>query len=410
LTDKTTKRVWLVGSNLFFTLGMLAALGPTLPEIARNTGSSLADAGILFTALFLGAVPAQLVSGWLNDKYGSKPVLAVGLVVMSIGFLGATLSPTLPIAVAFMLFGGLGDGALIVAGNVMVAQTFATKSASALNLMNVFYGVGAIAGPALVGLTISVWQTSLPPLWLISLLMALLLIGVAGLPGKRVVEPKAEDNTELTTAPAVPQRPFFLSPVLWIMSIVLFLYVAVEVGMGGWASEYMQQSTNLVPETAAFVASAFYVALTGGRLIGAWVGNRMQGTQLLLACVTVSVAGALFMLLSVGNTPVSIFSIMLLGLALGPVYPTVMAVVTQRFSTSAGVAASIVIAAGSLGGTFGPLIQGKLLAGQGANSYAQSVLVSTLTMLVLLTISMIVSKRRAQAREVEARTYQATAD
>ena len=163
LTDKATKRVWLVGSNLFFTLGMLAALGPTLPEIARNTGSSLADAGILFTALFLGAVPAQLVSGWLNDKYGSKPVLAVGLIVMSIGFLGATLSPTLPIAVAFMLFGGLGDGALIVAGNVMVAQTFATKSASALNLMNVFYGVGAIAGPALVGLTISLWQTSLPP-------------------------------------------------------------------------------------------------------------------------------------------------------------------------------------------------------------------------------------------------------
>ena len=79
-----------------------------------------------------------------------------------------------------MLFGGLGDGALIVAGNVMVAQTFATRSASALNLMNVFYGVGAIAGPALVGLTISLWQTSLPPLWLISLLMALLLIGVAG--------------------------------------------------------------------------------------------------------------------------------------------------------------------------------------------------------------------------------------
>ena len=201
-----------------------------------------------------------------------------------------------------------------------------------------------------------------------------------------------------------------LAPVIWIMSIVLFLYVAVEVGMGGWASEYMQQSTNLVPETAAFVASAFYVALTVGRLIGAWVGNRVQGTQLLLACVTVSVAGALFMLLSVGNTPVSIFSIMLLGLALGPVYPTVMAVVTQRFSTSAGVAASIVIAAGSLGGTFGPLIQGKLLAGQGANSYAQSVLVSTLTMLVLLTISVIVSKRRAQAREVEARTYRATAD
>ena len=67
---------------------MLAALGPTLPEIARNTGSSLADTGILFTALFLGAVPAQLLSGWLNDKYGSKPVLTVGLVVMSIGFLG----------------------------------------------------------------------------------------------------------------------------------------------------------------------------------------------------------------------------------------------------------------------------------------------------------------------------------
>ncbi len=409
MKDKTISRVWLVGGSLFFTLGMLAALGPTLPEIARNTGSSVADAGILFTALFLGAVPAQLVSGWLNDKYGPRPVLTVGLVVMSIGFLGATLSPTLPLAVAFMLFGGLGDGALIVAGNVMVAQTFATKSAGALNLMNVFYGVGAIAGPALVGLTISLWQTALPPLWLISLLMALLLIGIPGLPGKKIIEPKSEEHNTATTTPPIPQRPFFLSPVLWIMSIVLFLYVAVEVGMGGWASEYMQRSTTLIPEQAAFVASAFYVALTAGRLLGAWVGNKMQGTQLLLSCVIGAVAGGFFMLLSVGNTPVSIFSIMLLGLALGPVYPTVMAVVTQRFPTVAGVSASIVIAAGSLGGTFGPWIQGKLLEGLGANSYAQSVVAATLTMLVLLAISVIVSKRRAQAREVAAQALRTAA-
>lgn len=399
MRDKSTNRVMLVGGNLFFTLGLLAALGPTLPEIAHNTGSSLKDAGILFTALFLGAVPSQLVSGWLNDKYGPRPILAFGLAVMSVGFFGATISPTLPLAVACMVVGGLGDGALIVGANVMVAQTFAHKSASLLNLMNVFYGIGAIVGPALVGLTIGLWQTSLPPLWLISLLFAVLLIGVPGLPGRRVHEPESSESSANSTSPS-QQRPFFVSPVLWIMSVVLFLYVAVEVGMGGWASAYMQNSARMAPETAALVGSAFYVALTSGRLLGAWLGNRVQGTLLLLYCVIGAVTGGLLMLLSVGNLPISIGAIMLLGLTLGPVYPTVMSVVTLRFPTVAGVAASIVIAAGSLGGTLGPWLQGILLEGIGPHSYAQSVVGATLTMLVLLSIAVTVSKRRAQAREL----------
>lgn len=407
MRSKVENRVLVVAGNLFVTLGLLAAIGPTLPEIARNTGSSLSEVGILFTALFVGAIPSQVLSGWLNDKYGPRPILGAGLLIMSAGLLGATLSPSLPLAVGFMLFGGFGDGALVVGANVMVAQTFAKKSAGMLNLMNVFYGIGAIAGPALVGLTLSLWQTSLPPLWFISLFMALIVIGVPGLPGRLTEKPEAkiDEGTGAQSPQTTPQKPFYLSPLLWIMSVLLLLYVGVEVGMGGWISAYMQRSARLSPETAALVASAFYVALTGGRLVGAIVGSKISGTQMLMANIALAVAGGLGMLVSVGNSLISILSIMLVGLALGPVYPTITAIVTQRFPAVAGLAASVVISAGSVGGMIIPWLLGVLIENQGAQSFAQAVAVGTLTMLALFSMATLVGKRRAQAREIAARAY-----
>lgn len=393
--DKSTNKVLIVGGFLFFALGLLATLGPALPDIARNTHSSVEDAGILFAALFLGAIPAQLVSGWLNDKYGPRPVLAAGLMIMCVGFFVATIAPTLPLSIGSMFIAGLGDGALIVAGNVMIAQTFAARSASALNLMNVFYGIGAIVGPALVGITLGLWQTALPPLWFVSLMMALLLPGVLGLPKKSITSTHPEHHEH--AASTAQQRHFLLSPFLWIMSIELLLYVAVEVGMGWWASLYMQKSTAMLPETAAFVASAFYVALTGGRLFGAWLGNRIHGPMLLLYCVTGATVSSLLMLSSVGNVYVTIAAIMLLGLSIGPIYSTIISVVTLRFPAVAGAAASISIAAGSLGGTIGPWLLGRFLEGSGAASYAQTMVVATVTMLVLIGVSTIITRRRVQS-------------
>lgn len=385
LKDKSTNQVLLVAAALFFALGLIAAIGPTLPEFARNNEVSLGAAGAIFTALFVGAIPTQVATGWLNDRFGPKPVLLAGVLVLAVGLLGATLSRSLPLTLACMVFAGLGDGVLVVGANVIVAQSFSKQRASALNLLNVFYGVGAIAGPAIAGASLGLWGTALPALW--SLVLALVLLA----PAIQGLNIRSEGKSEEEKAPV--NVPLYRSSALWLFSFLLLLYVGVEIGTGGWIATYMQRTTQTSPETAALMVSGFYMALTVGRVAGAGLGTKLSSNRLLLASLAGAFAGGLVMVLGVGNTALTIVAVLLLGGSFGPIFPTAVAIITARFPVGAGRAASVMIASGSVGGMVIPLLQGTLLEGVGAQGLAQVVAVDTFLMLLILGAFQLTDKR-----------------
>ncbi len=387
-SDRSTNRTLIVSAGIFFSIGMLAALGLTLPEFARNNGTSLGEAGAVFTALFLGSIPAQVVSGWLNDRFGPRPILVAGILAMAVGLLGATLSRSFPITLACMAFAGLGDGALILGANVMVAQGFTQRRTSALNLLNVFFGVGGIIGPLVAGASLGIWGAAMPALWFLAALLVLTLPAVLSLSVAR--ESAREEN-------APPQGPLYRSSVIWLFSFLLLLYVGVEVGTGGWIPTYMERTTRMAAETAALVASGLYMAITAGRLIGAALGTRLSSERVLLVSMVGAVLGGLMMLLSVGSVWLTVAAVLLLGASFGPVYPTVLAIVTARFPVGSGKAASLVIASGSVGGTLLPWFQGMLIEGLGAPSLAQSVAGATVGMLAILGVFALIGRRHSQA-------------
>ncbi len=394
LKDKSTNQVLVVSAALFFALGLIAAIGPTLPELARNNGISLGVAGAIFTALFVGAIPSQVATGWLNDRFGPKPVLVVGLLVLAVGLLGATLSRSLPLTLACMVFAGLGDGVLVVGSNVIVAQSFPLHRASALNLLNVFYGVGAMVGPAIAGASIDAWGTALPALW--SLVAVLALLSPA-IPGLRI---RSEAKIPKENAPV--NVPLYRSSALWLFSFLLLLYVGVEIGTGGWIATYMQRTTPTSAGTAAWVASGFYMALTVGRVAGAGLGAKLSSERLLLLSLTGAVVGGLIMLAGVGNAFLTIAAVLVLGGSFGPIFPTAVAIITARFPVGAGRAASVMIAAGSVGGMLIPLLQGALLEGVGAQGLAQVVVVDTFLMLTTLGAFKLIDKRQKQMAVAQA--------
>jgi fucose permease len=390
VTSGTSRiRVILVSAGIFFSLGLIAAIGPTLPELARNNDISLAAAGAIFTALFVGAIPAQMVTGWLNDRFGPKLMLLVSLLVLAGGLLGATLSHSLPLTLACMVFAGLGDGVLVVGSNLIVAQSFSHRRASALNLLNVFYGVGAILGPAVAGRSILLWGTALPALWGLSAVLVLLAPTLFGL--SILGEPRSSDAEAAHEAGA-----FYRSPFLWFLSALLLFYVGVEIGTGGWIATYMQRTTELKPDAAALVVSGFYLALTAGRIAGVGLGLKLTSERLLLVSLTGAVLGSIGMSLSVGNAGLTVAAVLLLGASFGPIFPTVLAIITARFTVGAGKAASLVIAMGSVGGMLIPLLQGALLEGVGAQSLAQLVVADTLCMLLILGLLRLYEQRKGR--------------
>jgi fucose permease len=335
-----------VACVIFFGYGLiLSGIGPALPELAARTASSLADLGGIFTAVFFGTLVTQLVTGPITDRMGRRPVILVGLLLLALGTFGATGCRHLFWTLSSMAFAGLGAGALVVTNNLLAAQLFPERNRSVLNLVNVFYGTGAGLGPMLAGQSLRLFGTALLSAWAGAALLLLLLGAIIRLPGVHTSAPEAAPERA---------RPVWQSPALWMLGALTLLYGGMETGIGGWATVYMQRTTGQDGATAALTASAFWLALTGGRMIGTFAGLRVTSTTMLTTCIGLALGGTLLLWAGIGNAPLSTAAVLVIGLAFGPIYPTALAVTATTFRRGTGTATSVVMALASTGGMIVP--------------------------------------------------------
>lgn len=368
------RRVIAVASATFFAAGVsLASLGPALPELARNVDARLASLGAVFTVVYGGALVSQLATGAIVDRVGHRPVLVAGPALAGVGMIGIVAGPSLAIVLAAGFLMGLGYGALIVGANLVVADTFEDGGAGELNLTNVFFGVGAIAGPAAIGVLLATVGTSLPVLWAAAGVLFLVSAsafalhlpwkgrespghargsaGAGGTPGGPVAAPSRRGAI----------RALLSSPLLWIFGLILLLYVGTEGSMGAWLATYLGLTAGTPLDQGALATSGFWLALTAGRLLAAVASTRLAAPRLLLVSISGALAGGVGLVLGMGSAPVTIAASVLVGLSFGPIYPTTIALVAIRFPTGTGTVAGVVMTLGSLGGAVLPWLYGILI-------------------------------------------------
>lgn len=365
-----------VACSYFLMVGlMLASIGTCLADLARAVGHDLATLGIVFTVISGSALLTQLSTGMLHDRSGPRLPLLGGVLALSIGMFSLTLAPTLALLLIAAGVAGLGFGALIVSLNLLVAQRFDTRSAQALNVLNLFFSIGAMVGPLIAGTTLRLWGSALPVLWL----GAALLFGqlpLLPLLAGRYFRPAA-------TMAAPAAAGVYRLPVVWGLGVLLLLYTGTEIGMGGWMPTYLERSADLPAATAAMATSGFWLALLSGRLLGALLSARMALLPLLGTSLVGALLGALLLRLGLGHLPLTLVAVGLIGLSFGPIFPLVIALAGVSVRQAPGAATGIVMALGNLGALVLPWLQGVLLLRIGPPASTALILGTTLTMLLL---------------------------
>jgi hypothetical protein len=131
------------------------------------------------------------------------------------------------------------------------------------------------------------------------------------------------------------------SPVFWVLGFAFLFFVPLETSAAGWATTLvLRQTPPDVPEPrakrfAALTLSAFWFGFTGSRLIASILGatgvlTRLLGStneQALLVALGVGCVLFMLALAFVRGRAATSATILLAGLACGPVFPTMMAVV-----------------------------------------------------------------------------------
>ncbi|MFN2120603.1 MAG: MFS transporter, partial [Anaerolineales bacterium] len=168
----------------------------------------------------------------------------------------------------------------------------------------------------------------------------------------------------------------YLSPLLWLLGILLLVYVGVEFSIGSWIPSYMHLTTAMNAENGAWVTSAYWAALAAGRLAGAAGGRSLSPIRLLSLGVGSSLIGALGLILSHAALIPTILCLVWISFSYGTVYPTTVAVATDAFAQDRGKAVSVLVALGNVGGMALPWIAGLLLAGVSPHAYLWLIMLS----------------------------------
>jgi len=231
---------------------------------------------------------------------------------------------------------GLGGGMVVTAANALVGAVEPGRRGSALNFLNLFFGLGGI---------VTTWAASyiLGPVALCYSIAVLTLIALFVNIATKMPGPAGAASFRLNEVPALLSRP-----VLILLSFFLFLYVACEVGMWNWLKKYLI-TVNFDPKTAGGVVSyGFALGLLVGRLVVSRLLVRISGLATLLVA-SVCMAVTTYAVLSL-HTQLSLsIAVFCAGLAMAPVFPTTLAIAQDAFPRGTATALGIVITCGWLG-------------------------------------------------------------
>ncbi|PKO22081.1 MAG: hypothetical protein CVU38_11245 [Chloroflexi bacterium HGW-Chloroflexi-1] len=340
-------------ATMFMVGVAISLLGPSLPGLAERTGLPLPRAGIFFTLFSGGSVLATLVVARLMDRPVRHAFLIGGAFVMGGAQWLVASSGTFAPAATAMALTGLAMSTTGTAPNAIIADLYRERAGQALNALHLCLSVGAFAGPLLVGVAIRfgsdytvAYRVAGSLMFLVGLLWAF----------SRPPMPRRSEGVQ----PRTPLSAPLILPMLVLLCVAM-LYTGAEQAFGGWIFTYARDAVVMDAPKASLATSSFWLAIMLGRLIAIRVLPRLGDVGLLIAGALVGALGIGGVLVSSRVPPLLWGGVGLVGLGFGPIFPTVLAVGTQRFPAYAGMISSLTVASGSVGAMVLPWASGALI-------------------------------------------------
>lgn len=331
----------VAGILTFAVMGAGQSLyGPALPAFSREFGVSVAEAGSLISALWIGSAvgtAAMFLIGRHIRPAHSLAVMAAGaaLVAAGIGWWGM---------VAASVIFGTGYGIAASVFNPRVLKAYADRGPAMVSLLNATFAAGAILAPLAY-----VWGGSRPMLAFAVVAVLCALTFFVALPASRDAAAEA----------ARPTQPYRFRPLILTFAIFGIGTEACLIGLGPTALIRAG-----VSETgAAQLLSGFFVSFLLIRIALVFVAGMVQPFTLYLAAMGFS---ALCALAATVLPPGPFF--VLLGLSAGMFFPGAYVTATRQMGDHPNVAPSI-LAAGQVGGIASPILLGGMLEQMGDRGF-----------------------------------------
>ncbi len=335
----------LVFGIVFAVLGTVFGL----PAMRARLQINLAQQGNLFFLLYLGIFSASLIVGPLIDHLGNKANLLISSAIVAVAMLAFAAAHSFFGASLAALLLGFGGGGLNTCTNVLVSDLYGDQRGPMLNLLGIFFGVGALFVPLLAA-TIEGHFTIAQLFVLCAALASVCAVGYGA-----ISFPPARAGQAFSWGEAFGVAKY--KGVL-LLGFILFFESGNEASIGGWTSTYVN-GAGYSPRAATLALATYWAALMLGRILAARMLQAFAKSSLVAWSATVSLIGCailltahLFWLFLLGTA--------LIGLSYGPIFPTTLAIAGDRYSERAGTVFGLLFSIALIGGMLLPWAVGQV--------------------------------------------------
>ncbi|NJN88124.1 MAG: MFS transporter [Leptolyngbyaceae cyanobacterium SL_7_1] len=306
----------------FIAIGIAeGGLGVLLPSILNTYNLSPATVTALFFSQISGYVVAALLSSGLSDRIGLARMVLLAALCLTGALCTYASTPYWAVMLMAGTFLGLGIGLIDAGINTFMAHS--QRSAHLMGLLHAFYGVGALSGPALATLLLTLGVSWRSAYWVFAAIVSLLVIAMLWVIAQRQplmqsppVEPSTEGNLRLALK----------SPVVWVAGLLLLVYVGTEAAVGNWAYAVQTLSRDTPVAIAGYSITAYWLGLTIGRLSMGSVMKAVGAVRVMNYSLALLTTGLLIWWLF----PNQLWSLPLIGFALAAIFPITIWLMPQR--------------------------------------------------------------------------------
>lgn len=321
----------------FISLGLPdSLLGSAWPTMYQQFGVPISYAGIISMIISAGTIVSSLQSDRLTKWLGTGKVTAISVAATAVALFGFSFSHSFWALCLWAIPYGLGAGSVDASLNNYVALHYESRHMSWLHCM---WGVGATAGPYIMGIALSMgqgWNMGYRYIGIIQVVLTAILVFSIPLWKGRKSPVKNLQNTGTEQllgnasekAGTTSEKALSLREILKIagakeVMLCFFCYCALEQTAGLWASSYLTLHKGVSSETAAIFASLFYIGITVGRAISGFITMKLNDTQMVRLGQSIIVLGIMAMVLP-GSNVLALAGLILIGLGCAPIYPCVI--------------------------------------------------------------------------------------
>lgn len=370
----------------FVSLGLPdGLLGVATPSIRASFGLAAGDVGVLLIAFTSGYLLSSFASGVVVARVGVGSLLAASCLATAASLGGYAAASSWTVMLACAVLSGLGAGAIDAGLNTWVATHHGPRT---VNWLHACYGIGASAGPVVMTAVLAAgrpWRVGYALVGAGQLALALCFAATRSLWSAPAADPQD------VLAPPRPQpsaERVLVGDTLRLRAARLgaacfFVYAGLEATTGVWTFSMLTQSRGVPIAAAGAWVSAFWGGLMLGRFLFGFVAERARLAVLLRGCLAALAFGALLLGLDAGALA-SAAGLVLCGLAMAPIFPSLIASTPERVGLHhTGNAVGVQVAAATLGASLVPAATGVAVGRLGLEIVAPAILAGTIVLALL---------------------------